>query len=108
MVPFAPGSNVEDFELTTRWMISFVSSDLRLVNGYSGFFPRLHYDWQKFLASKPTPWQLAERMRANDVEFVVIMDDEFQKSMDEPVVIGLMFDEIQVQADRNIRVFRLR
>jgi hypothetical protein len=108
MVPFAPGSNVEDFELTTRWMISFVATDLRLVNGYSGFFPRLHYDWQKFLASKPTPWQLAERMRANDVEFVVIMDDEFQKLMDEPVVVGLMFDEIKTEETRSIRVYRLR
>lgn len=108
MIPFAPGSDVGDFEMTTRWMISFVSTDLRLVNGYSGFFPRLHYDWQKFLASKPTPWQLAERMRANGVEFVVLMDDEFQKLMDEPVVVGLMFEEIPVTANRNIRVFRLR
>ena len=54
------------------------------------------------------PWQLAERMRANRVEFVVIMDDKLQKSMSEPAAVGLMFDEIKVDDGRNVHVYRLR
>jgi hypothetical protein len=40
--------------------------------------------------------------------FMVIMNDTFQKSIGEPVVVWLMYDEIQVQAEHNIRVFKLR
>ncbi len=108
VLPYARTSEVEDFEQTTRWMVSIMESDLRMVNGYSGFFPRSHYEWQAFLNSKPTPWQLAERMRQHQVDVVVATDPEFQSSLSEPAVAGLMFDEIAVRDSSVVRVYRLR
>lgn len=38
-LPFAPGTSVTDFDVTSRWMYYGTVHKVPLVNGYSGFFP---------------------------------------------------------------------
>ncbi|MFN9720706.1 MAG: hypothetical protein ACK58L_18565 [Planctomycetota bacterium] len=108
ILPYARSSEVEDFEETTRWMLSMVDTDLKMVNGYSGFFPRSHFEWQSFLKSRPAPWQLAERMRQHQVDVVVAGDPDFQQSFSEPAVTGLMFEEIPFPESATVRMYRIR
>lgn len=71
-LPYAAGNTVQDFELTTRWMLLSTRFQLPIVNGYSGFFPQSHFDFQKELSADAFSEASIEMMRRSDVRYVVM------------------------------------
>ncbi len=71
MLPFAPGSKVEDFEPTTRWMLANRYFQGAMLNGYSGFFPSDHGQLRENLLKFPTDAAL-QRLRQKQIEYVVV------------------------------------
>jgi len=71
-LPYAAGNSVQDFELTTRWMLLSTEFGLPIVNGYSGFFPQSHFDFQKELSPDAFSEASIEMMRRSDVRYVVL------------------------------------
>jgi hypothetical protein len=71
LLPFAPGSRVEDFEQTTRWMLANRYFQGSMLNGYSGFFPADHARLREELLKFPTPAGI-ELLRAKGIVYVAI------------------------------------
>ena len=71
-LPYAAGNSVQDFELTTRWMLLSTEFGLPIVNGYSGFFPQSHFDFQKELSTDAFSEASIGMMRRSDVRYVVV------------------------------------
>lgn len=71
MLPFAPGSKVEDFEPTTRWMLANRYFQGAMLNGYSGFFPPDHGRLREDLLKFPTDDAL-QQLRQKQIEYVVV------------------------------------
>ncbi|NJN98815.1 MAG: hypothetical protein HC875_34345 [Anaerolineales bacterium] len=71
MLPFAPGSKVEDFEPTTRWMLANRYFQGAMLNGYSGFFPSDHGQLRDDLLKLPTDAGL-ERLRQKHIKYIVV------------------------------------
>ncbi len=71
-LPFATGTGIRDYELTTRWMCYGLKHGVPLVNGYSGFCPEPHLELQELIADGfPSSRVLREFLRF-DVEYVVV------------------------------------
>jgi hypothetical protein len=72
-IPFAAGTSVKDFDMSTRWMYMGTLHGKPMVNGYSGFFPA-EYFAQRRLMNQTFPSEEALRSLADSqVEFVVVM-----------------------------------
>jgi hypothetical protein len=71
MLPFAQSSKVEDFEQTTRWMLTnrFFQGDM--LNGYSGFFPADHGHVRDEMLKFPTPAGI-QLLRQKEIGYVVV------------------------------------
>lgn len=55
-LPFSPGRRAADFEITTEWMYFGTFHRRRLVNGYSGFFPKPYNQLQTVVNEEwPSP-----------------------------------------------------
>lgn len=108
VLPYAPGSGVQDFELTIRLMISVSEINLPLANGYSGFFPQSHYDWQSLLHSPITARQLSESMLTQRVNTVVCLVGSIPASLEEDPDLPLLFSIVTNDADTGTMVLQLR
>ncbi|MFZ9089043.1 MAG: hypothetical protein ACO3FE_03040 [Planctomycetaceae bacterium] len=74
LLPYAVTSRAVDFEQTVRWMIQATAADLPLANGYSGFFPKSHFQLQRTL-NEPTCTAAAIRLiRNRRIRFVIAVD----------------------------------
>ena len=73
MIPFAATSNVADFEQTTRWMLENhqFGGRMRMVNGYSGFFPPGHAQLRQTLANFPSPESLG-LLQDYQVRYIIV------------------------------------
>jgi len=71
MLPFAPTSAVADFEQTTLWMLESRYFQGRMLNGYSGFFPKHHAELREHMLRFPTPEGLA-LLRQMQVDYVIV------------------------------------
>jgi hypothetical protein len=71
MLPFAPTSAVADFEQTTLWMLESRYFQGRMLNGYSGFFPRDHAKLREHMRHFPTLEGLA-LLRQMQVDYVIV------------------------------------
>lgn len=71
LLPFAPGSKVEDFEQTTHWMWANRSFQGSMLNGYSGFFPADHSHVREELLKFPTAAGI-KLLQAKGIEYMVI------------------------------------
>jgi hypothetical protein len=71
ILPFAPTSGVADFEPTVHWMLENRSLRVRMLNGYSGFFPRDHASLRDQMLKFPTPEGIA-MLRARQIDYMVV------------------------------------
>lgn len=71
MLPFAASNKVEDFEQTTRWMLTSRRFQANMLNGYSGFFPANHSRLREAMLEFPTNDGL-DLLRELQVEYVII------------------------------------
>jgi len=71
ILPFPESGATAAFAKTTGWMVSMLAEPVSLVNGYSGFFPRLQSQLRSLLADFPTPRGLAA-LRALGVQTILI------------------------------------
>lgn len=78
MLPFAPSSQVTDFEQTVQWMLENRRFRGRMLNGYSGFFPPDHARLREQMLTFPTPEGLA-LLREKQIRYVVVTS-AFQKA----------------------------
>lgn len=71
-LPFASGNSIDDFDVTTRWMLYGLEHGAPMLNGYSGFFPKSYFELRNFVnAEFPSP-KVFERFAELDVEYVVV------------------------------------
>ncbi len=105
LLPFAPGSKVEDFEQTTRWMWANRPFQGSMLNGYSGFFPADHARLRDELLKFPSPAGL-ELLRAKGIEYVVVYHSLAQAPPVEAVVKFL--PQVYWDQARQVGVYRLR
>ncbi|MFM7918999.1 MAG: hypothetical protein ACKPJJ_02170, partial [Planctomycetaceae bacterium] len=52
ILPYVQGHAPDDFMQTVRWMIQSTGAGLKIVNGYSGFFPASHFELQRLLGQE--------------------------------------------------------
>lgn len=74
MVPFVPGSSVEDYEPTVGWMLLALDHGHPLVNGYSGLFPPANDEVGYAMETFPDPASLAA-LRSTGASHAVIARD---------------------------------
>jgi|GEM_PF-1383348 hypothetical protein len=70
-IPWAPGKKAADFEPTVTWMLQSMQPGLRLVNGYSGFFPAHNSQLRRLLEAFPNPAGIAA-LQAMGVDWVIV------------------------------------
>jgi hypothetical protein len=70
-LPWAPDRSASSFARTTRWMIEALPDGIKLVNGYSGFFPTLNTQLRELMREFPTERGIAA-LKALGVDFVVV------------------------------------
>ncbi|HMQ54260.1 MAG TPA: hypothetical protein PKD98_19445 [Anaerolineae bacterium] len=71
MLPFAASPRAADFEQTVIWMLVNRDLDARMVNGYSGFFPREHARLREAMTRFPSEEGL-NLLRQSGVDLVII------------------------------------
>ncbi|MBL8810162.1 MAG: hypothetical protein JNM43_08300 [Planctomycetaceae bacterium] len=108
VLPYAPGSGVQDFEQTVRLMISVSEISLPLANGYSGFFPQSHYDWQSLIQSPLTARQLADQMQKDHVNLLVCLAGSLPASLEGDPELPLLFSVVTSDDERGLLVLQLQ
>ncbi len=98
MLPYAPGNQVRDFDQTTRWMLRTTQQHIPTLNGYSGFFPKSHFDNQKVFCESPFSHDSLSRMSDNAVQFIVVQQQpDLRPAENSPAesafVAQLVFDD---------------
>lgn len=98
VLPYAPGAGVQDFESTTRLMVSLSEASFPTVNGYSGFFPDSHFAWHALLTRAPDEAAIVEFMKKEKVEIVVCLDGAYERlfrSDKDPVLLTPLMNDPQ-------------
>ncbi len=93
-IPWAEGEAVSAYQQTSIWMLQALPQDLRLVNGYSGFFPKTNRQLRHLLKSFPSAAGL-RALQVMGVEAVVIhreLTDEEISTLEE----ALAREEIEI------------
>lgn len=70
-LPWAPDRSASQFAQTTRWMIEALPYEMRLVNGYSGFFPAQHTQLRELMADFPNV-EAMQALRGLGADFIVL------------------------------------
>lgn len=104
MLPFAASGRVDDFEPTVVWMLESRYFQGRLVNGYSGFFPRYHPQLRQLLVNFPSENSLA-LLRALRVDYVIV----YHRLPGAPPPSRLAHDLVRLFYDQknNVSIYRL-
>lgn len=79
ILPYVQGHAPDDFQATVRWMIHSTVAGLRIVNGYSGFFPPAHFTLQRDLQRAGLESSLILQLQSGRVFWVVVTDSESDK-----------------------------
>ena len=107
-LPFAAGTSVRHYDMTTRWMCYGLKHGVPMVNGYSGFFPRKHLDLQKLVTAEFPSARVLNEFAKFDVEYLVVV----RKYCEPNVMLGLSTDAIGLELvfvdPVGIDVYRLR
>lgn len=104
-LPFAQGSQLEDFDLTAKWMYAGTFHGAPLVNGYSGFFPVEETELRgEFEDTSPTIERLSQ-LHAEGVEFVVMSAEHLPRSL--PPSSGALRIEKVFTDPSGVEVYRL-
>lgn len=107
-LPWAEGRAASAFEDTARWMVQSLPAGLRLVNGYSGFFPPMNNQLRDLLEGLAEPWGW-EALRALGVEAVVVHEGALSARGAQALADGLAAGEIEaLAAAGEASVYRLR
>jgi len=100
-LPFFGGNTEQDFELTTLRMLQLSGSGLRLVNGYSGFFPITWHENQRNYANPNwSPMELQE-LRDSQVRYVIID----RRRINVPGLSNDSYDELPQHGPRLVKKF---
>lgn len=106
--PFPPGTDVSDFDVTTRWMYFSTFHGVPLINGYSGFFTAEYFKIQDqlnaSLATEPTLNMLAD----SKVEFLVINTKLTWTNFAREPYFGSITLEFVFQDPVGIEIYRIR
>lgn len=71
-IPFAAANNVESYEVTTRWMYFGTFHGVPLVDGYSGFFPREHFEIRDAVNRSLLSAETLQRLSELGAELLVV------------------------------------
>jgi len=71
-LPFASGNSINDFDVTTRWMIYGLEHRAPMVNGYSGFFPQTYFDLRNFVNAEFPSASVVEKLADLDIQYIVV------------------------------------
>lgn len=92
-LPFATGTGVEDYDVTTRWMLYGLRHKIPMINGYSGFFPNSYISMRDWMNEKFPSADALSELIAFDAELVVVA-----RSYCEPkVMLGLASETLSVE-----------
>jgi hypothetical protein len=108
VLPYTQGRSAAAYADTAAWMVATLQEDpISLVNGYSGYFPRLNGQLRELLADFPTPAGLTT-LRALGVRTVVIrpnwLDADQQTRLERAVATG---DLSRIGKQQELLLYRL-
>jgi len=102
-IPFPQGSGVKDYEQTALWMLWGTRHQRRMVNGYSGFFPKSFLETKAALQKFPDAASV-QRLRDIGATYCVVRRAARATEMAEAPEFELVFEDEQTWVD----VYRLR
>lgn len=70
--PFSTGREVEDYDMTVRWMLLGLKHGVPIVNGYSGFFPPTYNFLKREVIENSLSADLLPVLATYDVHFIVV------------------------------------
>jgi len=76
ILPYVQGHAPDDFRQTVRWMIQSTGAGLKIVNGYSGFFPASHFELQRLLGQEVLAASDMVKLRSRGIHWIVVTDAE--------------------------------
>ncbi|MGH7128173.1 MAG: hypothetical protein ACREIV_06375, partial [Planctomycetaceae bacterium] len=107
-VPFAGGNQVGDYEATTRWMHFGTFHGVPLVNGYSGFFPKEHFEIRDAVNTAFPSEAVLQRLADRGVEFVVVDRSAIPAEALDRATFGSLSLERVFADPGGVEVYRLR
>ena len=105
LLPFAKNGSTAAFEQTTRWMLETSSLDMKLLNGYSGFFPRAHSFLRAEMADFPTPESI-HLLKKYQADYVVVF--HFLPDTPTRAAVAQFLPPVFYDADGQVSVFAVR
>jgi hypothetical protein len=80
-LPFAQGSQLDDFGLTAKWMYAGTFHGVPLVNGYSGFFPVEETELRGELEDAAPTLERLSQLQTDGVEFVIMSPEHLPRPL---------------------------
>lgn len=106
-LPFPSGRSVVDYQDTTVAMLWSTYHKRRLVNGYSGFFPKEFVQLKRDVQSFPDDKSVRE-LRKSGVQWCVVKVDELKSGNAEKLADQSMLSLRFETADRKTRVYEVQ
>lgn len=107
-LPWVPGHRVADFDYTVRMMFLGTWHRRPLINGYSGFFPKSHFELQRLLQQEFPTAESLRRLEREGVELIVVLRSDFPESQMLRRTEGGPGLELMLRGDHGHDVYRLR
>jgi hypothetical protein len=105
-LPWAPERSASSFAQTTRWMIEALPHDMKLVNGYSGFFPTLNSQLRDLLEDFPNSHAIGA-LNALGVDFIVLHENLDSARQERIIEVGVAGQISELQIAGSTAVMRL-
>jgi hypothetical protein len=80
-LPFAQGSQLDDFGLTAKWIYAGTFHGVPLVNGYSGFFPVEETELRGELEDAAPTLERLSQLQTDGVEFVIMSPEHLPRPL---------------------------
>jgi hypothetical protein len=106
-LPVADADLVESYEVTARWMYFGTFHHVPLIDGYSGFFPREHFEIRNAVNSALLSASTLERLFSLDTEFLVVKRSEFPRQIPRRAAFGSVRLERVLEDSVGVDVYRL-
>jgi hypothetical protein len=102
-LPFPESRKVSAFQETTAWMYFGTFHRRRMVNGYSGFFPKSYLRLQDLMQGFPDQNSLRQ-LREHQVGYCVVRQGVFPEGMNESPELEHVYHDAEARVD----IYRLR
>jgi cell shape-determining protein MreD len=106
-LPVASSDTAESYVVTTRWMYFGTFHQVPLVDGYSGFFPREHFELRHAINTSLLTEATLLRLIAAQADFLVVRRAEFSVQMPPRAAFGSVSIELVYEDPSGVDIYRL-